>query len=407
MKKIVYIFSFLILLGFGFSCEDKPDVYEFPKDEYMYEIPDVPVTEDYVIGVSYDTKYRDTASNVWWDATNKQHQLYTGTPVLGEYDVKKDDGVLLQHLKWGKEAGINFFVLSWGGHGYNDTILANWENYYRQDPAYPKVVLRFDPGYRFKSGKDTLQNMPVLMDSLRFEFDSIYTHVMSHDFGYKKNGTPVMVLCNFTNSSQLPRVREFTAFLKNTANNNLWIMADLGGGWTSPERWGYHKKNGYADGPSDGYVRPDSIAAFDAFYITDISHNNYDRFYSQYSYLDYNYKYWQTRMLPLGKEYIPTVMPGYDDRVAAPGSDKYLIPRWNSAPYVISSSLPDGTQYNFSSFTENPYKKWANVAKRNVGPSRMIMIFNWNDFGNGRNLEPVTEFGTDYLKYTKEFFKKQ
>jgi hypothetical protein len=388
------------------ACEDKPDVPEFPTDKYIYEIPDVPVTEDYVIGVSYDLKYRDNLENVWWDGTNKKHQVYTGTPSLGEYDMRNEPETLLQHLKWGKEAGIDFFVLSWGGHGHNDTILTNWERYYQQDPGYPKAVIRFDPGYRF-TARDTLQLRPILMDSLRFEFDSLYTHVMMHDFVYKKNNVPVMVLCNFTNGSQIPKIKEFTSFLKGVANDNLWIIADLGGGWTSPERWGYHSKNGYAGGAVDGYVRPDSIAAFDAFYITDTSHENYDRYYSQYSYLDYNYKYWQERMLPLGKEFIPTVMPGYDDRVNTPGSGKYLIPRWDGEnAYVISSLLPDGVQYNWSDFTENPYKKWANVAKRNIGPSRIIMIFNWNDFQNGRNLEPTVEFGTDYLRYTKEFFKK-
>jgi len=73
---------------------------------------------------------------------------------------------------------------------------------------------------------------------------------------------------------------------------------------------------------------------------------------------------------------------------------------------VISASNPDSPLYNFSNITENPYKKYANVAKRNVGPSRIVMIYNWNDFAAGRNLEPVNEFGTDYLDYTKKFFKK-
>jgi hypothetical protein len=405
MKKIFNIGLTLVVLSvIGWACEDKPEVYEFPTDNYVYDIPDVPVTEDYVVGVSYDMKYRDTLQNMWWDTGTKKHQLYTGTPTLGEYDMRKEPETFLQHLKWGKEAGIDFFVLSWGGRGYNDTILAEWDQYYRQDPAYPKVVIRFDPSYRFKS-RDTLQLNPLLMDSLRMDFDSLYTHVMMHDFGYKKNGTPVMVLCSFTNSTQIPKIKEFTSFMKNSIGGNLWLIADLGSEWTSPERWGYHQKNGYANAPEYGYVKPDSIAAFDAFYITDISHSNYDRYYSQYSYLDYNYRYWQDRMLPLNKEYIPTVMPGYDDRINTPGSGKYLIPRWNGQnAYVISAN--DSVKYNFSDFTENPYKIWANVAKRNVGPSRIVMVFNWNDFANGRNLEPVREFGTDYLRYTKEFFKK-
>lgn len=412
MKNIVNCLGLFILLFHLVACEDKPDVYEFPVDEFVYEIPDVPVTEDYVVGVSYDVKTWGKGATEWIDGTSKTHLLYTGTPKLGEYDMREQPETLLQHLKWGKEAGIDFFMISWSGRGLNDTILMDFEKYHKQDPGYPKVVIRFDPGYRFgKTAKDSLQLMPLQMDSLKRDFDSIYTHVMMKDYGYKKDGVPVMAFCNFTNGSQIVRIKEFVNELKNTpaVNNNVWIMADLGGGWSSPERWGYHAKNGYNDGPTAGYARPDSIKAFDAFFITDTSHDNYDRYYSEYSYLDYNYKYWQERLLPLGKEYIPTIMPAYDDKVNAASSKKFIIPRWNEAQkkaFAISSDLPDGVQYNWSSVTENPYKKWANVAKRNVGPSRIVMIYSWNDYTNGRNLEPTEEIGTDYLKFTKEFFKR-
>jgi hypothetical protein len=410
MTKIFTITGISVLLAVVFvACEDKSDGYDFPVDKYVYEIPDVPVTEDYVVGVAYDTKFRDTANNVWWDATLKEHLLYTGTPTLGEYDSRKDADVLRQHLDWGKQAGIDFFMVSWGGRGFNDTLLQNWESLYAEDHARPKVVIRFDPGYRFGKGTDTMQYNAEKMDSLRRDFDSVYTNIMLHDFAYKKSdGTPVMVLCNFTNGSQIPSLTNLVDFLKGSGvvQNKLWLMGELGGGWTSPERWGYNAANGY-NGTSQGYMRPDTIKSFDAFFITDISHNNYDRYYSQYSYLDYNYNYWQERMEPLGKEYIPTIQPGFDDRINNPASDRFFIARWNAdGAYVLSSMVDGAVQYDFSSITENPYKKWANVAKRNVGASRIVMVYNWNDFTSGRNLEPTEEFGTDYLEYTREFFKK-
>jgi hypothetical protein len=410
MKKLIIILNIVVAASLFVACEDRPDVYEFPIDEYVYDIPDVPVTTDYVIGVPYDTKYRDTLENVWWDSGKKAQALYTGKPALGEYDVKQDVDVLRQHLDWGKEAGIDFFILGWGGHGYNDTILMNWEQLYAQDNARPKVVIRFDPGYRFK-GQDTLQLLPLVMDSLRFDLDSVYTHVMMHDFAYKKaDGKPVMVFTNFTNTGQVPRVNDFVSFLKNspTINNNIWLMADLGSSWTSPEKWGFNQTNGYSVGPQYGYVMADSIKPFDAFFINNTTHNSYDRYYSQYSYLDYNYRYWQERMKPLGKEYIPTVVPAFDNRIADPNNDNFFIPRWKDGEgaYIISDAATE-LQHNFDNFKENPYKTWANVAKRNVGESRIIMVYSWNDFGMGRNLEPTEETGTDYLRYTRAFFKKQ
>jgi hypothetical protein len=411
MKRTVNIVSIFILLFTVVACEDRPEVYEFPTDEYFYEIPEVPVTEDYVVGVSYDVRYRDTLRNVWWDTGKGAHQLYTGTPELGEYDMRYDPETLRQHLEWGKEAGIDFFILSWGGRGYNDTILVDWENLYRQDMNYPKVVIRFDPGYRFR-GRDTLMLRPLVMDTLRREFDSIYTHIMTKEFAYKNKNTgdPVMVLTNFTNQGHITSAYGFTKFLRESTvvNGKLWIMAELQGQLTSPERWGFHAKNGYEGAIADGWLQPDSIKAFDAFFITDISTGNKDRYDGLYSFTDYNYRYWQERMIPLGKEYVPTIMPAFDNLINDPVSNTYLIPRWNSeknSAYAVSAE-PMGIQYNFTDVKKNPYQELANVAKRNIGPSRILIIYNWNNFTNGITLEPTKEYGKDYLRYTKAFFKK-
>lgn len=415
MNKIlrikIQLLSIAVLSIAMFACEDKPDVYEFPVDEYIYDIPDVPVIEDYVVGVSYDVIRRDTLHNVWWNGTKSAPLLYTGTPQLGEYDIKDDVDVLRQHLQWGKEAGIDFFILSWSGHGYNDTILSNWEQLYAQDPDIPKVAIRFDVGYRFpKAVSDTMMLNPLVMDSLKFDFDSLYVHVMQKDYAFKNKGVPAMVLTNFTNQANVTSANKLTSILKgiNSVNGNLWIMAELQGRWTSPERWGYNSRNGYTGGTTTGWVQPDTIKAFDSFFITDISTDNKDRYDGFYSYLDYNYKYWQQRMLPLGKEYLPTIMPSFDNLVNDPVSNTFLIPRWKegSGAYVVSGSEPDAPEYNWSSIKENPYKTLANVAKRNVGPSRIVIIYGWNNFTNGINLEPTQEFGTDYLLYTKQFFKR-
>lgn len=411
-SKILIPGIVVLLLMAMLACEDKPDVYSFPVDEYLYDIPDVPVTEDYVVGVSYDVVRRNIKNgNVWWDTGKSARLLYTGTPQLGEYDIKDDAQVLRQHLEWGKEAGIDFFILSWGGHGYNDTILTDWQQLYTQDPKLPKVAIRFDPGYRFpKAGNDTMMLNSLVMDSLKYDFDSLYVNVMTKDFAFKAHGMPAMVLTNFTNQGNVTSVNKLIGVLKgiNSVNQKLWTMAELSGRWSSPERWGYHARNGYTDGPSTGFVQADTIKAFDAFFITDISTDNKDRYDGFYSYLDYNYRYWQQRMLPLGKEYLPTIMPGFDNLINDPVSNTFLIPRWKdgTGAYVISGNEPDAPAYNWSNITENPYKVLANVAKRNVGPSRIVIVYGWNNFTNGVNLEPTEEFGTDYLRYTKQFFKR-
>ena len=419
MKKIIYIASSLVLMFATVGCVDKPVGYVFPKDEYFYDIPEVPVTVDYVVGVPYDVTYRDKVNNAWWNTgANPGHLLYTGNPLLGEYDIKADAEVLHQHLEWGKEAGINFFIVSWGGRGYNDTILSRWEEMWNADNSLPKVVIRFDPGYRFpkKLGdslmeKDANGNYKPWMDSLKMDFDSVYQNIMMHNFGYKKrdDGKPVMVFTNFTNTGHVKSALGLTEWLRNSVNRNVWFMAELPGRLTSPERWGYLAKNGYSGAIADGFVVPDSIRAFDAFFITDISADTKDRNDGIYSFTDYNYHYWQQRMLPLGKEYIPTIMPSFDNLVNDPLSNTYLLPRWKEetkTAYVMSADST-GLKYNFSNVKKNPYQEFANVAKRIAGsnPSRIVIVYNWNSFNNGISLEPTKEYGHDYLKYTKDFFK--
>ena len=422
MKKIIYIISTFMLICLAFSCEDKTEGYVFPKDEYFYDIPDVPVTEDYVVGVSYELKFRNFVHNVWWDASitpNGANLLYTGTPKLGEYDHYDDSNLFRQHLEWGKQAGIDFFIFSWGGHGYNDTILAEWQQLWRTDPGLPKVVIRYDPGYRFpKASADSLMekdpdgNYKPWMDSLRFDFDSLYQHVISQDFAYKKrdDNKPVMILTNFTNRGHIVSAYDFTNFLRSTVNNNIWILAEMQTRLTSPERWGFHAKNGYSGAVSDGYVASDSIRSFDAFFINDVSTDMYDRNMSLYSFTDYNYRYWQNCLAPLGKEYVPTVMPSFDNTVNNSSSGTYIIPRWNgqsNSAYSLGS-MKTGTNFNFSNVKKNPYQEFANVAKRTAdkNPSRIVIVYSWNNFVNGTSLEPTEEYGNDYLNYTKQFFKK-
>ena len=415
MKKIVYCLSAIIPALVMIGCQDKPDVYEFPVDKYFYSIPDVPVTEDYVIACPFGT----TDSGRWYNKTTELFELHTGTPVLGGNDIllnyntkNNHPAVLSQQLKWGKQAGVDIFIFSWGGHGWNDTLLTSWGELYAQDRALPKLVVRFDPGYRFgQMPGDSLQKRPDLMAPLLNDFDSLYLHVMSKDYYYHDaEGRAVMVLCNLTNTTNIHNLKAFTDVLRNrpVVNGNLWMIGDLQGNWTSPEYYGYR------DAATRGVVKGDTISALDGFYIGDIQTGNKDRYDGFFSFLDFNYSYWQERMKPLGKEYVPTIFPAFDKLVREPASSDYVIPRWSEerGHYVISATEgEEEVRYNFSEYNpmnhnECAYKTLANVAKRNVGAHRIIYVNSWNDFRNGNNLEPTVEIGEDYLNFTRQFFKK-
>jgi hypothetical protein len=353
-------------------------------------------------------------------------ELYTGHPLLGEYTARNafdrfPSDVLRQHLEWGKKARIDFFIVSWGGWGWNDTLITEWGKLYERDNLYPKITIRFDPGYMLNKGKltevpgtnDTLQIDPFRMDSLRTDFTALYEQVISKPFAYRnKDGNPVMVLCNFVNKypAEILDLNSFVNEFRTISGNNLWIMGELGGNWSSPENWGYR------DATTKGALKADTISIFDAVFITDVATGDYERWSGYYSFMDFNYNYWQQHLGPINKEYIPMIFPSYDNKVREPNNDNFIFPCWypeskGNKPYVVSAAAEyqaagKEKEYNMSSYKENPYKTAANVAKRNVGNSRIILVYTWNEFRNGNNLEPTQEIQEDYLDYTRQFFKK-
>ena len=103
-KKSFIIFLSAIIAGAFVACVDNEK--EFPTDKYFYEIKDVPVLEDYVIGALYS----EITLGYWYHYLNNQPQyddpnLYTGTPVLGDpankgkYYMDKDFKLLIDNIR--------------------------------------------------------------------------------------------------------------------------------------------------------------------------------------------------------------------------------------------------------------------------------------------------------------------
>ena len=110
MKISIYILL-VCIAGFFLlpSCEkDKEPTID---DHFLnYEIPDVPVTQDYIVGVNY--VYKSTYGEARYKA------LFAKTPVLGEYaDIKaqipgSSAMVLDSHLVWLNKAKVDFLLVT-------------------------------------------------------------------------------------------------------------------------------------------------------------------------------------------------------------------------------------------------------------------------------------------------------
>jgi len=152
--------------------------------------------------------------------------------------------------------------------------------------------------------------------------------------------------------------------MKEKGHPEMWTIGEIdGGGWTSPERWN------------------DTIPAFDAVYTRSMNTSIYDVWYSYWSFIDQNKAYWKNYMESLGKEFIPYVEPAFDNKAFNETSNAFVVER-----------------------KKELYNHAANVGKRNITKSRIILVASWNDYRDGTSIEPTVEYGEDYLNWTKEFF---
>ncbi|HEX7847933.1 MAG TPA: glycoside hydrolase family 99-like domain-containing protein, partial [Chitinophagaceae bacterium] len=112
------------------------------------------------------------------------------------------------------------------------------------------------------------------------------------------------------------------------------------------------------------------------------STDNYDRSVLFNPFSDMNWKNWTDSTTQWGIDFTPCIFPGFNDKKFAPTSKLYDIGR-----------------------TPEFFTDYCNVAKRNMGSKRIVLINSWNHFQMGTSLEPATEYGTTYLDITKTQFK--
>lgn len=445
-KKNIIKLSIIALFSMAFfACVDEPDDFKFPSDKYFYDIPDVPVTEDYVVGVLYS----ELTEGYWFESTNNipdhsKPELYTGTPILGllgdtigkngGYYIDEDffvplgdpTDVLGKQLAYGKQAGIDFFLVNWNGHG-TDTLFMNFKN--KWQPGDPKIAFIFDCSHLYNDkrnskadslhtdvyrtngtiavspygdGRGTKTTFLDQMDSLKSYFfdDKIY---------YKlPDGKPLLGL------NRYERTRNIASTVDDIRNivGNVYLITPTmqrENGFTSlgnlqniynTVQYSYKDENNITrkvthdiyifreNGDRYGATQMPFDAVYEPAMLTDnYNTHGYDNWKKNFfSLIDYNFKEWKSLLEAQGKDFITTAMPGFDNRARDSTSNQF-----------IQARETDGALY----------KTYANVAKNNANKHRLIIINSWNNFRDGTGLEPTEEYGESYLNFTKQFFKKK
>jgi hypothetical protein len=344
-----FLYTVLCVLVFA-SCK-KTDEHLPPA--FNYPIPDVPITENVNVG-AYFSNY---AATDW-------AKKYSDTPTLGEYSALTAS-VMSQERQWADQGGVDFFVFNWNGTTTGNPILTSFTTG-RNEKV--KMVINYNTSHL--SATNTSPLTGAKLTTMISELKTLATTHFNKDYYFTINGQPVILITPLNlSSSNATSINYATVIpaLKQSLDSigvKPYIIGEITSGWLPPVR--------YAP----------AIQAVDAVDLTDWSTSTYDRSVFMASFIDQNWKNWTDSTTTWNKDFVPCIMPAFNDKVMTPTSALYNIDR--------------STSY---------YTDICNVAKRNMSKSRIVMINSWNDFQKGTGLEPAKNYGTSFLDITKKQFK--
>mgnify|MGYP001248623310 CR=1 FL=1 len=350
MKKILYII--LIALVFT-SCREAGEY--LPTEDFNYPIPQVNITENVFVGAFYHSY-----STTDWD------KKYTNTPELGEYSAL-DPLVMAQQKAWADEGGVDYFAFPWNGTS-GDPLL---DSFAVSGTENVKMVIHYNTSHLGATNSSPL--VGVRLETMINELKTHATNHFGNDYYFKIDNRPVLIITPINLSSSTASSIDYTTVIPairaelNLAGVDVYIIGEITLGWLPPQRYAAATK------------------AFDAVFLRDWKADGnygYDRSVFFQSYSDLAFRNWSDSTSTWGMDFVPCIMPGFDDKVMSPASKVYDLAR--SAAF---------------------YTDMCNVAKRNMSDKRIVMINSWNNFQYGTTIEPATEYGTEYLEITRDQFK--
>lgn len=300
----------------------------------------------------------------WYEPKRWTREPVTHTPRLGWYS-SGDRDVAAQHIRWAREAGLDFLLVSWltatGHEGKNlDAAVL---------PALDADGLRFAILYEtplalgLPAGKPIdfaarLSDGTVAGDRFVEHFDHLAERYLVHPRYLRWQGKPVVVVYLVRDminaSAALTKVRQRLA----ARGIDLYLIADVVY-WAPVDTWDGKLLADHFQAVTayNMYYRPDFLAAVEKQFVAA-----------------------DTAARGHGLRLVPNVMPGYDDTPLR-GVDRVTINRRRGDFYRES---------------------WK-VAERFVDREQpFLLITSFNEWHEGTELEPSTEFGDAYLRQTRE-----
>src|SRR5262249_47694361 len=300
----------------------------------------------------------------WYYKERWSREPTTNTPKLGWYS-SEDRNVAADHVRWAKQADLDFFLVSWlspdGREGENlkDSALRGLRK-----PRFASALLYETPlALGLPAGKpiDLAGKLPdgaKAGDRFVEHFDRLAETYLKHPQYLRFDGKAVVVVYlvrDMVNAGPyLKAVRERLG----RRGVDLYLIADAVY-WEAPDKldWAFLKEHFQAVTAYNMYYRPKFLEAVRGqFQAVDRAARAH------------------------GMRLIPNVMPGYDDTPLR-GTERVTINRRRG-------------QF---------YRDYWGVASEFVGRDQSFLsVTSFNEWHEGTELEPSTEYADMYLRLTRE-----
>jgi hypothetical protein len=384
-----------------------------------YQIPNVTVTQDCLVGAYYYDNGLTGLSSSIYDRLTGIIDKTTGkvgpwiTPILGNYNTTLNSTSftnIQQHIDWAIEAKIDFFVLP----SISEVSTALYPNNIN---ANNLKIVNAITGKIGADGLDATSSTGPFIDMksvkyvLSINLSNVYSglsnttlieKVSSSNIGgqtvtrvqrfndafkrlsdffsdpkyYKVEGKPMVVIYNpqliYSQASDT-LYNNMRQYVKEYSGFDMFLVAQQPC-WTPPARYEYLFIKGKVDAVT--HVNMYNQSAM------------YDRSYWYPQAIDQNWKYSKDFFLANWNiDFIPSISPSFSQYVY---NGVYNYP-------IVSKS-----QENFTAM--------CNVAKHNLGKRRLVFIDSFNEWQRDTQIEPTDStfgngYGKTYLRITKEQFK--
>jgi glycoprotein endo-alpha-1,2-mannosidase len=325
-----------------------------------------PQPSPYLVSASYYPWYTvDSFDHVvdCVDGTLRGELVPPQLPVLGKYDSRNQD-VVTQQIAWSTAAGINVWDLEWVMP--NDFLDTTIQNTVLTNPHIGDIrfAMFYDYGIRFNSDNNLT---PDKVTTILSDFQYLASRYFSHPSYLRVGqGRPLVFFYSSLNLQPVSAVQQMVSSIRKAMSDagfNVYLVGDE-----------YYPLN-----PPD----PARIANWDAIF-------GYNPYAGIAGYSDDNgfltlqatmYQKYQAVAQQLGVDFIPSVVPGYNDRAV-----RRICANNPALARRTSANAAEGSM--FASFLKDLALPYANNSQL-----KMIHITTFNEWHEDTQIEPSVVTG--------------